>query len=123
MLLCEDVRPDPGNPKKLDILGLISTVQGAEGATFPLQLPVLCVYLAVSGGRGSGQTRIDVRQADSGNLVFASRSHLIVFPSDPLAVRGVVFRIRNCVFQEPGLYWVQFCYNDQKLAEQSLVVR
>src|SRR4051794_36700388 len=107
MLLCEDVRPDPSNPNRLDILGLIGTVQGAEGATVPLHLPLLCVYLNLTGGRGIGQARIDVRQADSGNVVFASPSHSLTFPADPLAVRSVVFRIRDGVFREPGLYWVQ----------------
>jgi len=32
------------------------------------------------------------------------------------------FRI-YCLFQEPGLYWVQFWYNEQMIAQEPLVLR
>ena len=123
MLLCEDVRRDPNNPNKVDVLGLLSTVRAVGEPAFPLHLPVLCVYLEVSGGRGTGQARIDCRQADSGQILFSNPSHALTFSPNPLAVRFLIFRITDCFFAEPGLYWIQFRYNQRILAEQPLVVR
>ncbi len=123
MLLCEDVRRDPNNPNKVDVLGLLSTIRAGGESAFPLHLPVLCVYLEVSGGRGVGQARIDCRQADSGQVIFSTPPHPLTFSLDPLAVRFLIFRVTDCFFPEPGLYWVQFCYNQRILVEQPLVVR
>jgi hypothetical protein len=123
MLLCEDIRRETNNPKKIDVLGLLNTLEALEEPAFPLHLPVLCVYMEVTGGRGTGQAHIDCRQADSGRVVFSSPAHALTFPPNPLAIRGLVFRISACRFPEPGLYWIQFCYNQRMLAEQPLVVR
>ena len=123
MLLCEDTRRDPNNPKKVDVLGLLSTIQPVGESAFPLHLAALCVYLEVTGGRGTGQAQVDCRQADTGRVVFSSPPHALTFPLNPLAIRSLVFRIRDCIFSDPGLYWIQFCYNQKTLAEQPLVVR
>jgi len=123
MLLCEDVRPEPNRPNKVDVLGMIGKVEAVGEPAFPMRLPILCVYLEVAGGRGTGQARIDCRHADSGRRVFSSLTHTVTFPPDPLAVRSLLFRIRNCTFPAPALYWVQFWYNNRTLAEQPLVVR
>jgi hypothetical protein len=123
MLLCEDIRRDPNNPKKVDVLGLLNTIQAVGEPAFPLRLPVLCVYLEVAGGRGTGQARVDCRQADSGRVIFSNPTHDLTFSPNPLAVRSLVFRISDCIFPGPGLYWIQFCYNQKALAEQPLIVR
>lgn len=123
MLLCEDVRRDPHKPNKLDILGLINSVEAVGEPPFPVGLPVLCVYLSVTGGRGTGQARIECRHADSGQVVFSGPTHTLSFPPDPLAVRSLVFRMRECLLPSPALYVVQFWYNGKPLAEQPLIVR
>jgi hypothetical protein len=123
MLLCEGVRKNPTKASKVDVLGLLSTVTAVGSPAFPALLPVLCVYLELTAGRGTGQAHVDCRYADSGNLVFSSPIHVVTFPPDPLAIRGFVFRITDCIFPAPGLYWVQFCYNQKMLAEQPLIVR
>jgi len=123
MLLCDDARPNPNNPRKWDVLGLVSAVNAASESDFPVLVPTLCVYLEIAGGRGTGQARIDCRQADSGKVMFSSPTHEVTFPPDPLAVRGLAFRLVDCKFPQPGLYWLQFCYNQQTLAEQPLIVR
>lgn len=123
MLLCEDIRRNPNNPHKLDLLGLSNTLIAVGSPAFPLLAPVLCVYLEITAGRGTGQAHIDCRYADSGEIVFSSPSHAVAFPANPLAIRGLIFRITDCIFPEPGLYWVQFCYNQKMIAEQPLIVR
>ena len=123
MLLCDDIRPNPSNPNKMDVLGLVSTIHAVAESDYPLHVPMLCVYLEIAGGRGIGQARIDCRQADSGLVMFSSPTHKLNFPPDPRAVRGLAFRLVDCMFPQSGLYWVQFCYNQQILTEQPVVVR
>jgi hypothetical protein len=123
MLLCDDFRHDPSAPNKVDILGLVSTIQSHGDPPFPLHHPLLCVYLELTGGRGTGQANIAIRQADTGLVLSLTAPHAVTFPPDPLAIRGLGFRILDCVFPTPGLYWVQFCYNQNVLAEQSVLVR
>jgi hypothetical protein len=111
MLVCDDVQTDPANPHKVNVFGLIGTIRSVADPPFPLCHPQLCVYLVLTGGRGTGETTVAVVQADSDRLVFASLPHTLSFGTDPLAVRGLVFRILNGVFPEAGLYWVEFRYN------------
>jgi hypothetical protein len=123
MLVCDDVRLDPDNPHKVHVFGLVSTIQSSAEPSFPLLHPQLCIYLQVTGGRGSGEGEIVVVRADSEETGFASAAHALSFPANPLSVTGIVFRIQDCLFPEPGLYWVQFRYNEQTLAREPLLVR
>ena len=123
MLLCDDVHPDADNPHKMNVQGLVNTIGAQEGVSFPLHHPQLCVYLALTGGRGSGEVMVAAVQADSDRVAFTSLPHTLSFGPDPLAVQGVVFRIRDGVFPEPGLYWIEFRYNGRTIARQALAVR
>jgi len=123
MLLCEDVRTDPANPKKVNVFGLVSTIQAVPDAAFPVCHPELCVYLQVTGGRGTGEGKIVAVQADTEQVVFTSSPHPIALGADPLAVLGLVFRIQDCIFPQAGLYWIQFRFNDNIIAEQPLLLK
>jgi hypothetical protein len=52
-----------------------------------------------------------------------TRTRTIPFKSNPLDVQGLFFRVRKCRFPKPGLYWVQFWYNEQMIAQQALLLR
>jgi hypothetical protein len=121
MLLCDDARRRPGEPGKIDVYGLLNTVR-AEGAAFPVHL-TFCVYLAMTGGRGTGKGRIVVTEADGETRVYEGTVHEITFDPDPLKVLGAIFRIPSCPFPRAGLFWVEFRYNDTMLARQPLLVR
>jgi hypothetical protein len=123
MLLCDDVQTDPNNPRKVNVFGLVNTLGAAEGSDFPLCHPELCIYLLMTGGRGTGEGRIVAVAADTNEVAFASPAHPITFPPDPLALLGCIFRIQDCVFQKSGLYWIQFWFNGKTIAQQPLLVR
>ncbi len=108
MILCDDVQIDPQQPHKINVFGLVDTIVSSSEPRFPLSHPELCVFLQLTGGRGTGLGQIVVVAADSEQPLFASQAHAISFGTNPLAVRGVIFRILNCIFVEPGLYWVDF---------------
>jgi hypothetical protein len=123
MLLCDDVRADPDSPEKINIHGHVTRIRSGDQPPFPLRHPSMCVYVVVSGGRGEGEFRIVVKEADPNEVVFASPGHRIAFPADPVAVVGIVFRILDCPFPRPGLYVVHLEFNRRSLAQEPLVVR
>jgi hypothetical protein len=123
LILCEDVQTDPDNPRRVTLVGLLSAIRSVEQPLFPLLYRELCVFLQLTECRGPADGRVEVRHAESDQAVFRTRTRTIPFASDPLEVVGVTFRLRNCLFQAPGLYWVQFWYNEQMIAQQPLVLR
>jgi hypothetical protein len=123
LIVCEDVQTDPDNPRRVTLVGLISAIRSREQPPFPLSYQEICVYLQVTECRGSAEGRVEIRHADSEQVVFRTRTRTIPFGDDPLEVVAVTFRIRNCLFQEPGLYWVEFWYNEQMIAQQPLLLR
>jgi hypothetical protein len=123
LIVCEDVHTDPDDPRRVTLAGLISTIRSLEQPPFPLLYGETCVFLQLTECRGPANGRIEIHYADSGQVVFRTRTRTIPFGSDPLEVVGATFRLRNCLFQGPGLYWVQFWYNDQMIAQQPLLLR
>ena len=123
LIVCEDVQTDPDNPRRVTLVGLLSAIRSPQQPPFPMLYREICVFLQLTECRGPADGRIEIHHADSGQVVFRTRTRTIPFGSDPLEVVGATFRIRNCLFQEPGLYWVQFWYNEQMLAQQPLLLR
>jgi hypothetical protein len=123
LIICEDVQTDPDNPHRVTLVGLISTIRSLEQPSYPLLHRELCVYLQMTECRGPAEGRIEIQHADSSQTMFRTRSRTIPFDSDPLEVVAVIFRIRNCLFSEPGLYWIQFWYNEQMIVQQPLLLR
>ncbi len=123
LIICEDVLTAPDNPHRVTLIDLINAIRSLEKPPFPLLYPEICVFLQLTECRGPGDGRIEIQHADSGQVVFRTRTRTLPLGDDPLEVVGVIFRIRNCYFQQPGLYWVQFWYNEQMIAQQSLLLR
>src|SRR5262249_52238698 len=119
MLLCDQVERDAQQPTKFNVFGIVNAIRSAPGSEFPIQHPLLTVLLILSGGRGSGEVHIGGVHADSSETAFRSPKRTVSFGSDPLAVQGLVFRILDVPFPQPGLYWIQFCYNDRVIALES----
>jgi hypothetical protein len=123
LVVCEDVQVDPGNPRRVSLIGLISTLISRNEPAFPLLYPELCIFLQVAGCRGPAEGHVALVHADSGETVFSTRTRTIPFGTDPLEIVAVTFRIRHCLFENPGLYWVQFWYNQVMLAQQPVLLR
>jgi hypothetical protein len=123
LILCEDVQTESHDPHRITLIGLISAIHSLDQPPFPLLYRELCVFLQLTECRGSAECRIEIQHANSGRVMFRTRSRTIPFGNDPLEVVGVTFRIRNCLFMVAGLYWVQFWYNDQVIAQQPILLR
>jgi hypothetical protein len=123
MILCDDWGPDPGNPRRLNVYGLISHIHALDDPPYPLLHHGFCVLLMLTGGRGTGDAQIICVSQDTGQRVFATAKQSITFGPDPLAVGGLSFRVRDCLFPFPGLYSVQFWYNNVLVEERPLLLR
>jgi hypothetical protein len=123
LIVCEDVQIDPDRPRRITLVGLLSAIRSVEQPPFPLLYRELCVFLQLTECRGPADGWIEIQFAETGEVLFRTRVRTIPFSSDPLELVGVTFRIRNCLFEQPGLYWVQFWYNNDMLAQQPLLLR
>src|SRR5438034_1245384 len=102
MLLCDDARAAPNNPRKVTVYGLLSTIDvaGAFPANFGFS-----VYLLLTEGRGDGRARIRIVNAETDQVCYQGPDYRLVFAGDPLKVYGMVIRIAQCEFPSQGLYW------------------
>jgi hypothetical protein len=123
LIVCEDVQIDSNNPHRITLVGLISAIRSLDQPPFPLLYPEICVFLQLTECRGPAQGRIEIQHADSGNVAFRTQTRSIPLGNDPLDIFGVTFRLRNCLFHQAGLYWVQFWYNDVMIAHQAVLLR
>lgn len=120
MLLCDDV-VDSGN--KVSIVNLLHKTGPKSGGHYPFVLPLLSVYVVMTGGRGQATVQIAGRQDQSGQKVFTSPSHRIRIPGDPLQVAGMIMRVRDIRFVNSGLYWVELLINDVIMHREPLILR
>jgi hypothetical protein len=123
MLLCREVRRDPSAPGRVDLLGLLVGIRAGPTASYPLSLPELSVFVQLTGRHGEGATHVTLREADTDTLVYNGPKQTLAACTDPLIVRMATIRISGCTLPHPGLYWVQFCYNDEVVAEEPLTAR
>jgi len=124
LIVCENVRPDSANPRRITVEGLLHTIYALDDQPYPLRFRRFCVFVQMTASRNSiAESWIEVRQADSNQLVIeTSRRHLPT-SSNPLDVLGVNFQLLDCLFPAAGLYWVQFWYDDNMLGRQPLLLR
>ena len=123
MILCDDWELDELNNRRLSISGLISTIYAHADPPYPVFHPQMCVLLVLTEGRGQGEGKILVVFEETGERIIETRGRPIVFGSDPLEVIGVPIRIRDCLFQRPGIYSVQFWYEGELVEERPLRLR
>src|SRR5262245_34665467 len=103
-ILCDDVRTDPDNYHRLDVLGLTMAIRSTANPPFPIVHPVLCALVLLTGGQGTGELTLRLFHDRTGRIVFRSPPRQVRFVGDPEAVLGAVFRVRDCSFPLAGLY-------------------
>jgi hypothetical protein len=119
MIACDDVLTNSQLSSKPVIVGLTTAFRANK---YPFRLPGLCVFLVLTGGRGQGMATLRIVDDGSEDLV-VKFSHPIAFPTDPLAVSGIPWRLLDVGFPRPSVYRVEFRYNDVNLAQQLIEAR
>ncbi len=80
MILCEDWSTDPHNPRRVNILGLLSNIRSVDEPAYPLLLPELCIFLALTEARGQGTAQITCVLEEDGRKIFATPRREVTFP-------------------------------------------
>ena len=122
LIVCQEIITDPSNRKRVSLMNLIHSIRSLEEPAYPLLYQQLCVFVQLTGCRGPGEVRVAIREADTGEVVFGTPTRSAPFPENPLSLHGLKFRIRDCRFPAPGLYWVEFWFNNTILAQQPIVL-
>jgi hypothetical protein len=123
IVVCEEVVPDAENPRQLTLVRVVNYVNPVAGAGYPVVRPELSVFVVLTECRGVGRLRIEIRNADTDAVTLRTPDQPSRAPNNPLGIYGVTFRLRNCVFPEPGLHRVQLLYDDVVLTETPILLR
>jgi hypothetical protein len=122
LLACEDIVTRPEAPNRVSLVNLVNAIHSLRQPPYPLRHPELCVFVQLTECRGRGEIWVTLQSAETDEVIFQTRPRAVTFPNDPVAVYGLRFRIRHCTFPGPGLYWIQFWYNNHVLAQQPIVL-
>jgi len=120
LLLCDEVRTDPNNYQRIDVLGLMTSIRSTAVPPLPVVRPVLCALVLLTGGPGSGTLLLRIVHEQTGRIIFRSLPRSVRFVGDAEAVRGAVFRVRDCSLPMAGLYWVEVIFADAIIARQKV---
>jgi hypothetical protein len=106
--VCDDVVADSAS-RKISLLNVFITVRPGIAA-FPFELGKLCVLVALRGGRGNSNVRIDVVRASDDRVIFRAPPRQVQF-LDPLMTVYTRLRLEKVRFPTPGRYSVEV-YSD-----------
>jgi hypothetical protein len=123
MVLCEDWGIDVDRPNRVSLYGLISSISSLDPSPYPLLYQELCVFLALTEGRGTGHIQIRCVFEETGQKIFETPRRRIKLGEDPLEVMGLPVRIRDCLFPQTGIHSIQFWYNGHRVSECPLRLR
>jgi hypothetical protein len=110
MVLCDAIEESAQERAVFHLKGVRS---GIEVHLFPYPHSRLCVYLQMSGHKGEAACRVEINRAETDEVVYRTSPRVIAF-EEPMSVLPVVFRLRNCGFPAPGVYYVQI-FHERKL--------
>jgi hypothetical protein len=120
LLPCGDVRHDPDNYHRIDVIGLITTIHSRIKPPFPLVHPLLRVLVILTGSQGKGELVLRIIQDKTGRVIFRSLPRLMRFIGPPDQEFGATFRIINCGFPMAGLYWIEAIFAGSVIARQKI---
>jgi hypothetical protein len=120
MILCDELLLSQQSDK-VHLLGVFNTIRPLHEPLYPYRHGVFSVFLQLSDADGNFEAKIVVSEASSGLEVAVGQFHTIEF-LDRLQLKHVRFRLRDCLFPRPGLYWVGLEVEGDVLCEQRLML-
>jgi hypothetical protein len=122
-IFCDEVHTDPSNNHRINVFGLISSIRSTAEPPFPVVRPLLCAVVLFTAPQGIGEFVLRIVHDRTRRVIFRSPPRQVRFVGGARAVRGCVFRIRNCSFQVPGVYWGEVLFNGSIIARQKIDLR
>jgi len=122
LVLCEECRRDPANPRKISAINLMGYVQPAEGLAYPFEIQEIVALGMLTEGRGSARFRIEVVK-DFDQPIYRGVDQSVTFGSDPLQLVVLTFRILRLRLPSTGVYEFRLLCDDVQIAIQPLRAR
>ncbi len=94
---------------KVDLHGLFNAVRPKR--EYPYLRARFCAFAQLVNGLGEILVDIDIRSAETDELVFTTDTMKVTFP-DRITVIHIAVNIEDCRFDEPGLYIVELLCNN-----------
>jgi hypothetical protein len=116
--VCDDVVEDPAS-HKVHFLGIFNAVRPPSPAAYPFRLGQMCVVVQLIDGLGEIPIHGEIVRAETEDLVYSSPEQRLRFPQRQTTVFAC-FRIRDCLFPGPGVYFVEFYCRDTLLDDRTL---
>lgn len=115
LYLCEEVDVEGGKTN------LYAILDGVQPRVYPHIQPSFVCFAQLRGGLGDVRCHVDVRLADTYQLVYNTNGYPLNF-SDRSAIRQLAVTIEGCPFASPGLYLVELYCNNEWVADTTLLL-
>ena len=116
-IICDTIIDDKLTNKK-SLIGLFSNI---NATTFPFTLPVINVFVSLTGGHGEYQCSLSCMK-DDGSKEILRLAGLMKFKT-PLAIVESNFNIKAASFPDAGIYRFEFSCNDIPIVSRKFQVR
>ena len=120
---CNRIETDQDNYHRFNVIGLTTSIQSRAEPPFPFVHRQFVTLVVCTGGEGVGNLVLRIIADSSPRIIFSTPPRHVRFVGDITAIGAVVFRIQNCVFTAPGLYWIELLFDGSVIARQRLNVR
>ena len=114
IVVCENYAVEPDG--RIDLYGVFN---GIRPRTYPYRRERIAVFAQLVNGIGKVPFQIHVQHAASESPTFSTKIQELYFPSRLLAVQ-LAMRIEGCVFDRPGVYFIQLECASQWITETTL---
>jgi hypothetical protein len=119
MVLCDEINESDEDSEAIDLIGVRAVV---TSAVFPTIISQICVFIQMSGHKGESQCHIEIESMVADEVIHETESLSFTF-ENPTTVVPAHFRVVNCVFLAPGLYYVQVYSGSKLIGERPLLLR
>lgn len=116
LYLCDGHIGYPGG--KTDLVGIFNSIRAAR---FPHVQKQFVVFARLHQGLGQVSFYVDVRFAQTQQLVHVSNTHMLVFPDRDTVVE-MALTLKGVRFPQPGIYLVELFCNAQWVADARILV-
>ena len=105
---------------KVDLYGLFNAIRPQSG--FPYTRGRFCVFAQLINGLGVVPFFIDIRFAETDELVWTSEVRELTFPNRSTVVQ-LALTIEGCQFERPGLYFLELFCDNTWVCDTQLLLR
>ncbi|MHC4063021.1 MAG: DUF6941 family protein [Planctomycetota bacterium] len=117
LIVCDQIITDRVTGKQ-SLIGMFSTIHSRR---YPAAHPQLCVYVALTDGRGRTPLTIRIVDAEEARKPLVQGQGVVEF-KNPRAIANLALQFHGLTFPEPGEYRVQLWCKDTLLREARLML-